>query len=51
MPTTHFECNECEAVFAVKHSLDKHYYTVQNCPFCGASLDDENYDVDDAIDE
>ena len=51
MPTTHFECSECESAFAVKHSMDKNHYTIQHCPFCGSSLEDENYDVDENIDE
>jgi transcription elongation factor Elf1 len=51
MANTHFECNECEAVFTIKHSLNKDYYRVLNCPFCGSELDNEEYDVDESVDE
>lgn len=47
----HFECNSCEAVFTVKYDLNKDYYKVSNCPFCGSPLDNEEYDVDETPDE
>jgi transcription elongation factor Elf1 len=47
----HIECNGCNAVFNVKHDLDKKYYKVTHCAFCGESLDNEEYEVEDDADE
>jgi hypothetical protein len=41
------ECIECDAIFKITHNLDEDYYTVTNCPFCGASIDDNLEDDDD----
>lgn len=47
MKNKHYECNSCEAVFRISHDLDTEYYTINNCPFCGETLGDEdNYDID-----
>lgn len=51
MPTKHEECNSCEAVFKVKYDLDKNYYKLSFCPFCGTDLDNEEFDVEDLPDE
>jgi NAD-dependent SIR2 family protein deacetylase len=45
--TKHLECNDCEAVFRIKHDMDDHYYKITHCPFCGSELDDESYDIDE----
>jgi len=47
----HTECNECEAVFTVKYDLDKNYYKISNCPFCGAGLDNEEFEIEEIPDE
>lgn len=47
----HIECNGCEAVFTVKYNLDKDYYKVTHCAFCGEPIDNEEYDVADTTDD
>ena len=48
MPTTHHECDNCDAVFRIKYDMDDHYYRVSHCPFCGEQLDQEdNYDIEE----
>ena len=48
MPTTHHECEACDAVFRIKYDMDDHYYEVRHCPFCGTELDpEENYDIEE----
>jgi len=42
-----FECVECDAVFKISHTLDENYYTVTNCPFCGAEMEDKEEDDED----
>ena len=42
-----FECVECDAVFKISHTLDEDYYTVTNCPFCGAEIEDKDEDDED----
>lgn len=44
MPMLHNECNNCGAVFKLKHDMDPEYYTVQACPFCGESIDADQQD-------
>jgi len=40
----HFECIECDAVFKINYDLDKHYYNVTFCPFCGSEMDEDQQD-------
>ena len=40
----HHECIECDAVFKIKHDLDDHHYNVGFCPFCGATIDEDQID-------
>ena len=40
----HHECIECDAVFKRKHDLDDHHYNVGFCPFCGATIDEDQID-------
>lgn len=35
------ECSSCDALFWVEHDMDKNYYPVTHCPFCGDELDIE----------
>lgn len=35
------ECSSCDALFFVEHDMDKNFYPVTNCPFCGDELDIE----------
>lgn len=51
MVTKHEECNSCQAVFKVKHDMDKKYYKLANCPFCGESLENEEFDIEDQSEE
>lgn len=39
-----YTCNECEAEFKLKHTLDETFYEVNFCPFCGKEIweEDEN---------
>lgn len=41
MASRHYECIECDAVFQVKHDLDKNYYDVEFCAFCGSELSED----------
>jgi uncharacterized Zn-finger protein len=47
----HVECNACEAVFTIKANLDKDYYKVSHCPYCGADLDNEEFEIEENDDE
>lgn len=49
MRSTH-TCDNCEAEFKIKHSMDETYYEVNFCPFCGASIEKDE-DDDDYEDE
>ena len=40
----HHECVECSAVFKIKHDLDEYHYMVGFCPFCGATIDEDQID-------
>lgn len=44
-----FTCDNCDAEFKIKHSLDESYYEVMFCPFCGADIDEE--EEEDEIDD
>jgi DNA-directed RNA polymerase subunit RPC12/RpoP len=46
MSTTSYFCTECDAIFKIKHDLDK-YYEVMFCPFCGGGIDDEKEEDED----
>jgi rRNA maturation endonuclease Nob1 len=46
MANRHYECVECDAVFKIKHDLDRDYYTVGFCPFCGSEIDEDQIDED-----
>jgi len=47
--TLHYECNNCDAVFKLRHDMDEAYYPIQYCPFCGCELDEdhEHFDQED----
>jgi len=47
MARKNYECVECEALFKISHTLDENYYTVTNCPFCGAEMEDKEEDDED----
>ena len=34
-------CEDCEAEFRIKHTLDEHYYSLKFCVFCGYDLTEE----------
>ena len=36
------ECTSCDAMFAVRHAMDKQFYKEEYCPFCGDELDLED---------
>lgn len=39
------ECDSCESIFKIKHEMDKNYYSISYCPFCGEELDrDEEFE-------
>lgn len=42
----HITCENCDAEFKIKHSMDDTYYEVNFCPFCGAEIDEEEDDED-----
>ena len=42
-----YQCENCEAEFKIKHSLDEKYYEVNYCPFCGGEITDESEDDSD----
>lgn len=44
--TEHYTCNSCDAEFKLKHNLDRTYYEVNYCPFCGAEIEEEDWDDD-----
>ena len=50
MRNQHYECVDCDAVFKIKHDLDKDYYSVTHCPFCGSELQDEQIEIDEDLD-
>lgn len=33
------ECISCDAVFTVKHEMERQYYPIEYCPFCGELLE------------
>ena len=33
------ECASCDAMFAVKHTMDEKFYSPEYCPFCGDELE------------
>ena len=37
-------CESCDAVFRIQHNMDEHFYSVNNCPFCGEELNNDNED-------
>ena len=43
---SHYSCESCEAEFKIKHSMDDTYYEVNFCPFCGASIEEEEDDTE-----
>jgi hypothetical protein len=48
MKTKHYECDNCEAVYQLKHDLDADHYQPVHCAFCGEVLDDDsNFEVFD----
>lgn len=41
------ECTSCDAMFAVRHTMDEKFYKTEFCPFCGDELDvEEELDLD-----
>jgi uncharacterized Zn finger protein len=44
MPNIHLECDSCGAVYNLHHDLEKDYYKVVCCPFCGEAQSDEHQD-------
>lgn len=46
MRTRLLECDACESSFCVEHEMDDKFYSVEWCPFCGASLE-----IEESIDE
>jgi len=34
-------CEECDAEFRIKHTMDDDYYKTSFCPFCGEGLEEE----------
>jgi predicted nucleic acid-binding Zn ribbon protein len=47
MALLHYECNNCDAVFKIRHDIDEAYYPINYCPFCGCELDDEHFDQEE----
>lgn len=47
-----YDCVDCGASFKVLHDLDSTVYHVNNCPFCGETLDQDNmFDFDEEEEE
>lgn len=48
-----FECIDCSGTYSLKHDMDRDYYIVKYCPFCGSENDEEleSYDNDEDFDE
>lgn len=44
MPNVRLECDDCGAVYNVKHDNDSDYYALEYCPFCGENVADDNQD-------
>ena len=45
-------CENCEAEFRIKHSLDENYYKERYCPFCGEELElEEELILDDDFEQ
>jgi rRNA maturation endonuclease Nob1 len=34
-------CENCEAEFRTKHTMDDHYYSVKFCVFCGENVEED----------
>ena len=50
--TKHYECDNCGAVYRLKHDLDEEHYVPAHCAFCGETLDEEsNFDLDEDLEE
>lgn len=42
-----YQCDNCDAEFKIKHSLDDAYYEVMFCPFCGGDIAEEDEEETD----
>lgn len=46
------ECTSCDAMFAVRHTMDEKFYKAEFCPFCGDELDvEDELEIDDEYEE
>ena len=41
-------CESCDSEFRIKHDMDKRLYSIEYCPFCGETL---NEDLEDEVDD
>lgn len=41
-----YQCDNCDAEFKIKHSLEEAYYEVNFCPFCGAGIEEDDDEED-----
>lgn len=42
-------CIECKSECEVHHEMDSHQYDLENCPFCGAEIDNEEVEFIDEV--
>ena len=42
-------CESCDAEFSIRHNMDKRYYIIEHCPFCGASINSD--ELEDEIED
>ena len=43
---SYYSCESCDAEFKIKHFMDDTYYEVNFCPFCRASIEEEEDDTE-----
>ena len=42
-------CNECKSECEVHHEMDSHQYDLENCPFCGAEITEDEVEFIDEV--
>ena len=56
-PSKIIECENCDAVYRIKHDMSESHYRVQYCTFCGSrleleeELEQEDWDKEEIIED